>query len=80
MGVEFEAKITKLLRGAFNYDVQHGMRATGEKHLAALRDHDVYVLVMVDQARIPRPKPRVLVKTAIGPAALIRRSPDILEG
>src|SRR5580692_621241 len=55
---EFEARITRLFRSAFNHDVQLGMRATWEKHLAALRNHDVYALVMVDQAGIRRPKHR----------------------
>ena len=54
---EFEAKVTSLLRRAFQQDVQSGMRAAWDKHLAALRNHDIYVLVMVDQAGIPRPKP-----------------------
>ena len=29
----------------------------GKMARAALRNHDIYVLVMVDQAGIPRPKP-----------------------
>ena len=79
---KFEARITRLLRNAFRHDVQHAMRATWEKHLAALRNHDVYVLVMVDQAGIPRPKPqaRLNVPRAISPKTLVRRSPDILAG
>jgi hypothetical protein len=79
---EFEAKITKLLRSAFHGDVQHGMRATWEKNLAALRNHDIYVLVMVDEAGIPRPKPnvRLIPSRAISSMALVRRSPDILAG
>ncbi len=79
---EFEAKITRLLRSAFNHDVQFGMRATWEKHLAALRNHDVYALVMVDQAGIRRPKPtvRVTQARAISPMAPVRRLPDIAAG
>lgn len=79
---EFEAKITRLLRNAFHHDVQRGIRATWEKHLDALRNRDVYVLVMVDQAGIPRPKPpvRMNVPRAISPKILMRRSPDIVAG
>lgn len=79
---EFEAKISKLLRRVFRDDVQHGMRPIWEKHLAALRDHDVYVLVMVDEAGIRRPKPIVRVKAEqlISPIDVARRSPDILAG
>jgi hypothetical protein len=79
---EFEAKITRFLRNAFHHDVRLGMRATWEKHLAALRNHDVYVLVMVDQAGIPRPKPTVRLRPAraTSPMARLRRSPDILAG
>jgi hypothetical protein len=70
------------LHRAFDHDAQHGMRATWEKHLAALRNHDVYVLAMVDQAGIPRPKPeaRLNVPRPIALTTLIRRSPDILAG
>ena len=79
---EFEAKITKLLRSAFRHDAQHGMRAAWQKHLAALRDHDIYVLVMVDQAGISRPKPTIprMAPFAISPTMLVRKSPDILAG
>lgn len=52
----FEAKISRLLRKAFKDDVKHGLRSTWEKHLSVLRSQDAYILVMVDQARIPRPK------------------------
>ena len=58
----FEAKISKLLRNAFDHDVERGMRSLWQKHLASLRNHDVYVLVMVDQAGIPRPKPSVRLR------------------
>jgi hypothetical protein len=77
---EFEAKINKLLRSAFHHEVQRGMGATWEKHLAASRNHDVYVLVMVDQSGIPRPKPsgRPNVPRAISLKMLMRRSPDLL--
>jgi hypothetical protein len=78
---EFEAKITRLLSSAFHHDAERGMRATWETHLAALRNHDVYVLVMVDHAGIPRPKPpvRLNVPRAIS-LKMMRRSPDILAG
>jgi|ERR1700722_9244350 len=78
---DFEARITKLLRSAFNHDVQRGMRANWERHLAALRNHDVYVLVMIDQAGIHRPKAaRRKVPRPKSPTALIRRSPDVFAG
>jgi hypothetical protein len=79
---KFEAKIARLLSNAFHHDVRRGMLATWEKHLAALRNHDVYVLVMVDQAGIPCPKPSVRpnVPRAISPKMLMRRSPDMLAG
>jgi hypothetical protein len=56
---EFETRIAKLLKRAFRIDVQHGSGATWHKALAELRDHDVYILVMVDQAGISRPQPKV---------------------
>jgi hypothetical protein len=79
---EFEERVTRLLRTAFNHDVQRGMRATWERHLAVLRNHDVYVLVIVDQAGISRPKApaRRKVPRPKSPTALIRRSPDIFAG
>ena len=78
---EFEAKITGLLRSAFHHDVQCGIRGTWEKHLAALRNHDIYVVAMVDQAGIPRPRPQVRLNAprgGISPKMLMRRSPDIV--
>jgi len=75
---EFEAKISKLLRNAFDHDVKRGMRSVWQEHLASLRNHDVYVLVMVDQAGIPRPKPSVRRHPAAkAPQMLIRRLPDV---
>jgi hypothetical protein len=78
---EFEAKVSKLLRNAFDHDVKRGMRSLWQKHLASLRDHDVYILVMVDQAGIPRPKPRTrLLPAPNAPQMLIRRLPDLAAG
>jgi len=78
---EFEAKISKLLRNAFDHDVKHGMRSLWQGHLASLRNHDVYVLVMVDQAGIPRPKPSVRLRpSAKAPQMLVRRLPDVVAG
>lgn len=77
----FEAKISKLLRNAFDHDVKRGMRSLWQQHLASLRDHDVYVLVMVDQARLPRPKPTVRLRpSAKAHQTLIRRLPDVAAG
>jgi hypothetical protein len=78
---QFEAKISKLLRNACDHDVKRGMRSLWQKHLASLRDHDVYVLVMVDQAGISRPKPTVRLRpSAKAPQMLIRRLPDVAAG
>ncbi len=63
---KFEAKIAKLLRRAYRYDVQHGMELAWREHLTALCHHDVYVLVMVDQAKIPRLKPNFLATFFVG--------------
>jgi len=78
---EFEAKISKLLRNAFDRDVERGMRSLWQKQLASLRNHDVYVLVMVDQAGIPRPKPNIqLYPSSKAPRMLISRLPDAAAG
>lgn len=55
----FEKKIAKLLRRAYHEDKQGGSEPIWRENLSALRDVDVFVLVMVDQARIPRPKPKM---------------------
>lgn len=60
----FEAKIAKLLGSAYKQDIEKGDQSAWHKHLAALRDKDVYILVMVDQAGIPRPKPKLLATLA----------------
>ncbi len=74
---DFESRVTNLLRSAFAQDIQRGMRANWERHLVALRNHDVYVLVMVDQAGIRRPKAsRRKVPRPKLSIAMIRRSPD----
>ncbi len=78
---EFEEKVSKLLRNAFDQDVKRGMRSLWQKHLAALRYHDIYVLVMIDQAGIPRPKPSTRLRpTAKAPQTLIRKLPDMAAG
>ncbi len=78
---EFETKIAKLLREAFKDDSKHGLRSTWEKHLAALRSHDVYILVMVDQAGIHRPKSVVRpVASAIVSKTLKGKPSDIAAG
>lgn len=79
---QFEEKIAQLLRHAFDDDVQNGKRVIWEKHLAALRDHDIYVLVMVDEAGISRPKAKVnfAVPLRMRPLQLIRWFPDAVAG
>ena len=79
---EFELKISKLLSSAFNRDVRHGMRASWDKSLSALAHHDVYILVMVDQAGILRPKPGVRQEIPLGRvfSASIKSWPNVLLG
>ena len=77
----FEARISKLLRKAFKDDTERGLRSSWQKHLAALRNHDVYVLVMVDQAGIPRPRQLVRpLASAILFQTLKARPSDIAAG
>jgi hypothetical protein len=78
----FEKKITKLLRRAYREDVQQGMGAIWREHLAALRDHDIYVLVMVDLAKIARPKPSLLATYFAGftHGGLVRMLPGLALG
>jgi hypothetical protein len=79
---KFEAKIVALLRSAFHHDVKRGMGETWREHLAALRDQDIYVLVMLDQAKIPRHKTS-LVRAALfstSPRKLFRTFPDAAAG
>jgi hypothetical protein len=53
----YESKITRLLRRAYGRDKKNAIEKSRWKDaLAALREEDFYGLVMVDQARIPRPK------------------------
>ena len=54
---KFEAKVVKLLHRAYGQDLENGKQHVWQKHLAALGRTDVYVLVMVDEAGIPRSKP-----------------------
>lgn len=78
---EFEERISKLLRKAYKHDVKNGLQLTWQRHLEALRNHDVYILVMVDQAGIPRAKPSVRpIATAIISQALKGRPLDIVAG
>lgn len=76
---EFESKVKKLLRRAYHYDIQHDRGAVWREHLAALRNRDIYVLVMVDEAKIPRPKPNLLIAffSAQTRRGLLRLLPDL---
>jgi len=57
------------------------MSSRWQKNLASLRTYDVYVLVMVDQAGIPRPKPSVRQQpSANSPQMLVGRVPDVAAG
>ncbi len=74
----YEAKITRLLRHAFKSDKENGNLDIWQKHLDALRDRDVYVLVMVDEARIPRPKPRIPMMVARSALGFVRTLPPVV--
>ena len=55
----YEQKITELFRRAYARDQPDTLKnAAWGRALAALRDEDIYGLVMVDRAGIPRPKPQ----------------------
>lgn len=49
----YEQKIAGLVRRAYSRDVNRGLRPEWERNLRALRYEDLYVLVMVQSARIP---------------------------
>lgn len=67
----YEAKITKLLRRAYQTDKPVLERKSEwSDALEALRKEDFYGLVMVDQARIPRPK-EVFWKVALSFTGLV---------
>jgi hypothetical protein len=54
---DYEKKITKLLRVAYGHDKKDPAKLeTWTQSLKALAKEDFYGLVMVDQAKIPRPK------------------------
>ena len=50
---EYEQKIARLLQHAYTSDVAAGMRSTWKEHLGALRNEDLYILVMMQIAKIP---------------------------
>jgi hypothetical protein len=79
---KFEAKIAALLRSAYHHHVKHGMGETWQKHLAALRDQDIYVLVMLDQAKIRRHRTSLVraVLLSMSPRKLFRTFPDAAAG
>jgi hypothetical protein len=59
---EYEAKITKLLHRSYTHAKGSVDEvAQWQVALETLRDVDFYGLVMVDQARIPHPKPHISV-------------------
>jgi hypothetical protein len=54
---EYEKKISKLLRHAYSRDVKDpAAKSAWQNCLKVLAKEDFYGLVMVDQAKIPRPK------------------------
>jgi hypothetical protein len=65
---QYEAKITKLFRRAYAHDKRTGDGKNSWKEaLDALREADIYALVMVDQAGIPRAKSYRAVLSAFDP-------------
>jgi hypothetical protein len=53
---EYEKKVAKLLRHAYAHDAKDSVtRSAWQECLKALSKEDFYGLVMVDQAKIPRP-------------------------
>jgi hypothetical protein len=59
---KYEAKIAKLMRRSYAHDKESAEeKSAWEAALQVLRDEYFYGLVMVDQARIPRPKPSFAV-------------------
>jgi len=54
--LEYERKIAKLLRHAYAHDKKSGVEEVWRENLKVLKKEDFYGLVMVDQAKIPRPK------------------------
>ncbi len=59
---EYETKMAKLLHRSFMH-AQSSAHEVGQWQMAleTLRDADFYGLVMIDQAKIPRPKPHISV-------------------
>jgi hypothetical protein len=53
---QYEKKIAKLLHCAYAHDKKAGRAGDWDSNLKALAKEDFYGLVMVDQAKIPRPK------------------------
>jgi hypothetical protein len=53
---EYEKKIARLLRHAYTHDKKSGVDGAWRDCLKALKEEDFYGLVMVDQAKIPRPR------------------------
>lgn len=49
----YERKITQLLRNGYKDDVAAGRKAEWQRHLNSLRDEDLYILIMVQNAKIP---------------------------
>jgi hypothetical protein len=67
-----EAKIAKLFQRAYGYDKKMSDEENPWKQaLDALRKADIYMLVMVDQAGIPRPRSYVAVPSAFDPEDIL---------
>jgi hypothetical protein len=48
----YERKIESLIRAAYKHDVAHGMKNEWKAHLRALREEDLYVLIMAERAGV----------------------------
>jgi hypothetical protein len=69
---QYEAKITKLFRRAYAHDKKTvDEKSSWKQALDALREADIYALVMVDQAGIPRAKSYRAVLSAFHPEDIL---------
>jgi hypothetical protein len=54
---EYEKKVAKLLHRAYSHDIKNPVaKGAWQERLKVLAKQDFYGLVMIDQAKIPRPK------------------------
>jgi hypothetical protein len=68
---QYEAKITRLFRRAYAHDKKNLDENSWKEALDALSEADVYALVMVDQAGIPRTKSYGAALSAFDPEDIL---------